>query len=158
MKIDLKWDKPIRLRDGSRVKQIYQCKGLERVPNKPGIYIFARSFGKHVAPLYIGQALRLKDRIYGQFNNLHLMLGLQQAETGHRFLIVARLKLHPGQQKERVLNIVESAFIKHALSEGHDLLNQQGTKTHVHAIRSKGSNLSRKFAPRAMYVERKRVQ
>lgn len=154
MRIDLTWDRPIRLRDGSRVNLIYTCGDLERVASKPGIYIFARRFGQSLAPLYIGQALKLRNRIEQQFNNVRLMMGLKQAQAGRRILLVARLTLHPGQQKKKVLDIEESALIKHALAEGHDLLNQQGTRTRVHAIRSKGNNSSRQIAPLTMYVER----
>jgi hypothetical protein len=154
VKIDLKWDKPIRLRDGSRANLIYFCVGLERVANKAGVYIFARRFGKSVAPLYVGQALRLRNRIEQQFNNAHLMMGLKQARAGRRILLIARLIAHPGQQKKKVLGIVESALIKRALADGHDLLNQQGTKTKVHAIKSKGNSSSRQVVPLTMFIER----
>jgi hypothetical protein len=153
VKIDLKWEKPIRLRDGSRANLIYSI-GLERVADKAGVYIFARRFGKSVVPLYVGQAVRLRNRIEQQLNNVRLMMGLKQARTGRRILLVARLIAHRGQQKRKVLGIVESALIKRALAEGHDLLNQQGTKTKVHAIRSKGNSSSRQVAPLTMFVER----
>ena len=154
MKIDLKWDKPARLRDGARQNQIYRCADLARFPRKPGIYVFARKFGKNVYPLYIGQATKLKSRIDGQLNNLRLMLGVKHAQAGKRILLVARVKLKRGQQAGKVLDIVESALIKHALVQGHDLLNQQGTKTSVHTIRSKGNGDSRQVAPLTMYVEK----
>lgn len=101
MRIDIKWDKPIRLKDGAKVNQVYYCPGLERVSAKSGVYIFARTFGNLVVPLYIGQAKGLKGRITQQLNNVRLMVGLQQADIGHRILLVARLKLRRGQQKKR---------------------------------------------------------
>ncbi len=155
MKIGLKWEKPIRLRDGSKRNQIYYCPGAERFPRKPGVYVFARKFGKNVAPLYIGQASKLRGRIEGQFNNLRLMMGIKKAQAGRRILLVARLYLKPGQQMGKVLDIVESALIKNALAQGHDLLNQQGTKTKVHVITSQGNSSSRKVAPLTMFAERK---
>jgi hypothetical protein len=82
------------------------------------------------------------------------MTGLKQARAGRRILLAARLLLHPGQQKNKVLNVAESALIKRALSAGHDLLNQQGTKTKVHVIRSKGNTWSRQVAPLEMLAER----
>jgi len=84
------------------------------------------------------------------------MVGLQHAPNGRRILLVGRVSLHRGQQKAKVLDIVESALIKHALAQGHDLLNQQGTKTKVHAIKSKGNHTSRQVAPLKMLVERRR--
>jgi hypothetical protein len=156
MKLSLRWDKPIRLRDGSKLNQIYHCSGLERFSGKPGIYVFARKFGKNVAPLYVGQASRLRSRIEGQFNNLKLMMGIKNAHAGRRILLVARVYLKPGQQVGKVLDIVESAIIKNALAQGHDLLNQQGTKTKVHVISSKGNSSSRQVAPLTMFAERKK--
>jgi hypothetical protein len=155
MKIDLKWDKPFRLKDGSKTNQIYCCAGLERLSGKPGVYIFARKFGKIVFPLYVGQAKSLRSRIEGQFNNLRLMVGIRNAQNGRRILLIGRLSLHPGQRKKKVLDIVESALIKRALAEGHDLLNQQGTKTKVHSIKSEGNSSSRQIAPLTILVERK---
>lgn len=154
MKIDLKWEKPIRLREGATKTQIYSIANISGLPRKPGIYVFARKFGKNVYPLYIGQATKLRGRIDGQLNNLKLMLGVKNAQAGKRTLLVARVRLKPGQQAEKVLNIVESALIKRALVQGHDLLNQQGTKTRVHTIRSKGNGYSRQLAPLTMLVER----
>lgn len=155
MKIDLKWDNPIRLKDGSRHNQIYAVRGLDRISKKAGVYIFARTFGKFTEPLYVGQALKLRNRIEGQLNNVRLMMGVKNAQAGRRILLVAHLKLHPGQQKGKVLDIVESALIKHALADGCELLNKQGVKTKVHVIRSEGNTSSKKVAPLRMLVERK---
>jgi hypothetical protein len=155
MKIALRWGKPFPLRNGSRLNQIYFCRGLERLPRKPGVYVFARKFGKKVYPLYIGQASKLRGRIEGQFNNLRLMMAIKNAQAGNRILLVARLQLRRGQQMSKVLDIVESALIKNALVQGHDLLNQQGTRTKVHVIRSKGNSSSRQIAPLTMFAERK---
>jgi len=155
LKIDLKWDKPVRLKDGSKTNQIYAIRNLDRIPNRAGVYIFARSFGRSIAPLYVGQASRVRKRIDDQLNNVRLMMGVKNAQAGRRILLVAHLKLHPGQQEKKVLDIVESALIKHALAEGYELLNKQGVKTSVHVIKSKGNTSSKQVAPLRMLVERK---
>ena len=129
MKIAITWDKPLRLRDGAKFSQVYYCPRLDRVSNKAGVYVFARSFGTVVAPLYVGQALRLRSRIGHHFKgNVRLMIRLKEADIGRRILLVGRLKLGRGQQKKKVLDIVESSLIKHALTQGHVLLNKQGVK------------------------------
>jgi hypothetical protein len=156
LKIDLKWEKPIRLKDGSKLNQEYAIRGLDRITKKSGVYIFARSFGKSIAPLYIGQATKLRSRIDGQLNNSHLMKGIKKAQAGRRILLIAHLKLHPGQQEKRVLDIVESALIKHALAAGYELLNKQGTNTKVHLIKSKGNISSKQVAPMRMLVEKRK--
>lgn len=155
MRIDLRWERPIRLRDGSRQNQIYLARGLERISKKAGVYIFARTFGKFIEPLYVGQALKVRDRVEFQLNNVRLMMGVKNAQAGRRILLVAYLKLHPGQQKGKVLDIVESAIIKHALAGGCELLNKQGVKTKVHMVLSKGNKSSKQVAPLRMLVERK---
>ncbi len=83
------------------------------------------------------------------------MMGIKNARAGRRILLVARLNLKRGQQMSKVLDIVESALIKNALAQGHDLLNQQGTKTKVHVITSKGNSSSRQVAPLTMLAEKK---
>jgi hypothetical protein len=156
VKIALTWDKPFRLRDGAKFNQVYYCPKMERISNKAGVYVFARSFGVVVVPLYVGQASRLRKRIGQQFkSNVRLMIRLKRADIGHRIVLVGRLKLGRGQQKKKVLNIVESSLIKHALAQGHDLLNKQGVKTQVHTIKSKGNRSSKPIAPLTRLVERK---
>ena len=156
MKISLTWDKPFRLRDGAKFSQVYYCPKLDRISNKAGAYVFARRFGAVVAPLYVGQAVKLRSRIGHHFKgNVRLMLRLKEADMGQRILLVGRLKLGRGQQKKKVLNVVESSLIKHALTQGHVLLNKQGVKTRVHTIKSKGNRSSKQIAPPAMLVERK---
>jgi hypothetical protein len=158
VKIDLKWDKPIRLRDrSSKMNLIYACRDrdLKRLPDDAGIYVFARRFGQSIAPLYIGQSSSLRKRIDFQLGNARLMMGIKHSDAGHRILFVARLRLHPGQREQKVLDILESALIKYALAEGHELLNKQGTKTKVHTIRSKGNTSSKQIAPLHVYVERR---
>jgi hypothetical protein len=156
VRIDVTWDKPMRLKDGSKLNQVYYLPSLDRISNKAGVYVFARSFGAVLAPLYVGQASRLRNRIAQQFqNNVRLMISLQRADIGRRLLLVGRLKLHRGQRKKKVLDIVESSLIKHALTQGHVLLNKQGVKTSVHTIKSKGNRSSKQVAPLTMLVERK---
>jgi hypothetical protein len=155
--IQVTWHQPIRLHDGSDQNFIYCCNDadFENLPKTAGVYIFARRFGKTVSPLYIGQATRLKIRLKQQFNNTRLMKGIERATLGHRILIIGEIQLRPGQKAPQVLNVVESALIEHALANGHDLLNKQGTKTPVHVIRSSSGNLaSRQVAPLIMYVRR----
>jgi hypothetical protein len=158
LKIELKWDKPIRLKDGSKLFQFYAIPSprLERIPNRPGVYVFARSFGQSIAPLYIGQTSKLRSRINDHLKSSgRLMMKIKRAQAGRRILLVASLKLHPGQREEKVLEIVEKALIKHALAGGFELLNKQGVKTRVHVIKSKGNTSSKQVAPLRMLAEKK---
>ena len=158
MDIQVIWHKPIRLRDGSGQDWIYACSDVEfeNLPMTPGVYIFARRYGKNIEPLYIGQASKLKSRLKQQFNNARLMKGIEHAPIGHRILIVGEIQLRPGQKAAQVLNVVESALIEHALANGYNILNKMGTKTPVHVIRSSnGSIASRQVAPLIMHVRKR---
>lgn len=49
--------------------------------------------------------------------------------------------------------MIERAFIRYFLSEGHDLVNKQGTRLRQHEIASVGKH-PKKFIPHLMYVEK----
>ena len=153
MKIELKWDKPIRLKDGSKQYQIYAISipRLDRIPNKPGVYVFALSFGQSITPLYVGQASKLRNRIKGHLkSSVRLMVGIKRAHAGRRILLLGRLKPRRGQQKAKVLRAVERALIRHAVDRGYELLNKQGKKRDEYVIKSRGNISSKQVAPRML--------
>jgi hypothetical protein len=153
LSINCCWSDPISLKDGTRKNLIYYIDEIDDIPDKPGIYIFARSHGNSVSPIYIGQADKLKTRIEHQFNNVKLMMGVRNAARAIRILIYCEARISKGQNRKKVLAILENALIDHALSEGHELLNKQGTKKPTHKIEFKGNRTSEKIAPRNMYVK-----
>lgn len=51
------------------------------------------------------------------------------------------------------LALAERALIRYFLSEGHDLVNKQGTRLRRHELQSSGTHPKR-FFPRNMYLER----
>lgn len=144
------WLKPIDLLKGA---PIFTC-DLEEIPDKPGVYVFAREFGANVIPLYIGQAQNLKKRITGQFNNAKLMKGIEASSKGRRLLFMATLNSKKMEHKKQ-LNIIEKALIEYSLTEGHFLLNEKGTKTPVHTISANGKKGYHKPFPRKMIVKQK---
>ncbi len=151
MDILLEWLKPVQLIDGSKENLVYSVPRLDKIPEAPGVYVFARRFGDTACPLYIGQALKLRGRIKNQLQgNVRLMQGINKAKSGDRLLLLAKIVKKQGQQVERVLDTVERALIEHALSQGHDLLNKQGTNTLVDSIRSKGKKAWHTPFPRRM--------
>lgn len=151
LKIDATWSQPIGLTDASSENLIYGS-DLSDTPTGPGVYVFARIHGNSISPLYIGQAANIKSRLEQQFNNVRLMMGLKQAASGKRVLLVAEVHLKPGQRRDKVLDVLESSLIGHALATGATLLNKAGTKTPAHEIDFRGNVTSRKVAPRRMRV------
>lgn len=155
MKITVRWQDPIQLRDGSRLNLIYSCLDQEDIPDAPGVYVFARRFGNTIQPLYVGQALSLRSRICQQFNNLRLMKSVENAAIGYRLVLIGQVILRPGQQPEPVLDIVEQALIEHYMAEGFELLNRLGTRIPKHSIEFAGHRQSRMLVPPAMNVRKR---
>ena len=150
MKLKLDWEKPVSLRaspDG------YFQLDLEGIPASPGIYIFARKWGKSYEALYVGRLQELKGRIKKHLNSLKLMAHLKNAKTGKRVLLYGTPVAKPGQQQHKVLASLEKAFIRHFLIEGHDLVNSQGTRIRNPEIESIGK-IPKAFIPSKIYLER----
>ena len=152
MELALFWHTPLPLRNGHRENLIYTV-DEEKIPNIPGIYVFARKHGKSMEPLYVGRANDLQARIIQQLNNARLMKGIENASAGHRKLLLAECITKPGQQLDKALKIAESAFIKHYLAEGHELLNIQGKQRRIHKIESERKYF-RKHIPQTVYIEK----
>ena len=155
MKISVRWQDPIQLRDGSRLNLIYSCVDLQSIPDAPGVYVFARKFGDVITPLYVGQAVSLRSRICQQFNNLRLMKSVENAAIGYRIILVGQVFLRPGQQAESVLDIVEQALIEHFMAEGYELLNRLGTRIPKHSIEFAGHRSSRMLVPISLNVPKR---
>lgn len=153
LSINCCWSRPIPLKDGTHLNLIYHTDKIDHIPNTPGVYVFARLHGSCVKPMYIGQADKLKTRIEQQFNNVKLMMSIKKAAKAKRILLYCEAKTGKGQNRKKVLAILENAIIDHVLSEGHELLNKQGTKRPAHKIEFKGNRTSEKVAPRKMYVK-----
>lgn len=152
MDIYLEWSDPIELHDARDRLLIYSC-DLDLVPDEPGVYVFGRRHGDTVSPLYIGQAHSLSDRIKGHFkHSVPLMRGLEEAESGARILLLGRIRLKPGQNVDRVLNVVERALIEHTVAQDCVLLNVHGTKRVVNTIHSEGNQWTRQFMPLRLKV------
>ena len=83
------------------------------------------------------------------------MRHLEDAKTGRRMVIAGYPQVRPGQRIQKVLGVLERAFIRHFLAEGHDLVNQQGVRIRRHEIESTG-RVPKAFMPSLMYLEKSR--
>ena len=126
---------------------------LNKLPTVSGLYILGRRWGSGLEALYVGKANNLRSRVRGQLNSLRLMQHLRNAKAGKRILIAGTLNTRPGQRLEKCLVLVERSLIRYFLSEGHDLVNIQGTHLRHHEIMSSGKHPKR-FFPRVMFLER----
>ncbi len=152
MRLHIEWERPILLRDARDDNMIYGL-ALDKVPDEAGIYIFGRRWGSQFEALYVGKANSIRGRVKGHLNNLRLMQHLRNAKTGKRILLAGRVVTRRGQNLNKCLVLAERAFIRYFLSEGHDLVNKQGTRLRRHEVESSGRHPKR-FFPRAMHLEK----
>lgn len=152
MKIAVEWGTPLRLKDGRHENLIYTV-NLDKLPSEPGIYVLGRRFGKSFEALYVGKANRIRGRVESQLNHVKLMQHLKGSKAGKRLVLAGEVMTRPGQKLAKVLRLAERALIRHFLSEGHDLVNKQGTRIRRHEVSSSGKQPKR-FIPRLTYLER----
>jgi hypothetical protein len=154
MQLHVDWGRPILLKDGTEQNLIYYL-DLDKLPSNPGIYILGRRWGKGFEALYVGKANNVCSRMKGQLNNLRLMQHLRNAKTGRRLVLAGEVVPKPGQRLQKSLLLIERALIRYFLSEGHDLVNKQGTRLRRHEVVSSGRHPKR-FIPGLMYLEKAR--
>lgn len=152
MRLAIEWSKPIPLRSGKSDGLIYKL-DLELIPRAAGIYIFVRRWGASYEALYVGKSKGLRGRVKGHFNNLRLMKHIEDARGGKRFLIYGLPVTKSGQKLDKVVALLERTLIRHFMSEGHDLVNQQGVRIRRHEVENSGS-MPKAFMPSLMYLER----
>lgn len=152
MKIQVEWSRPLLLKDASKDDMIYSV-DVTRVATSAGVYLFGRQWGSQFEALYVGKAGNIRARLKGHLNNLRLMQHLHNAKTGRRILLAGRVVNRPGQRLHRCMTLAERALIRYFLSEGHDLVNKQGTQLRRHELASSGRHPKR-FFPRLMYLEK----
>ncbi len=151
MLLKLDWNRSVPLSDAAAQGLIYTFTH-SKVVSQPGIYIFGRQHGTTFEALYVGKAANLQARTKTQLTNLKLMVHLKKAKTGKRVVLTGVFKAKSGQQAARCLPILERALIRHFLSEGHDLVNKQGTRLLRHEITTSGSS----YVPQLIFVDRKK--
>jgi hypothetical protein len=154
MKLSVTWHPSIRLR--RPISRLHEEFDLDVLPREPAIYLFARCFGSRTEVLYVGKATSLRSRIKQQFNNLRLMQAIDGARLGHRILIYGTLNCRPGQPVNTVLNIVETALIRHLTEKKHQLSNKVGTKLPVDVISFEGNLVARQTIGRELRVLKRR--
>jgi hypothetical protein len=151
MKLYLEWAQQITLQHNPSDKLIYGCE-LNKIPEKPGIYIFWRCFGDTFEALYVWQALDVRERVKQHFtNNVPVMKHLENAKHGSRVVSVGRFLPKPGQNTKSCLRIIERALIRHFLLDGHDLVNVKGTSLTQHEITCAGQD---RPIPKTMFVDK----
>lgn len=150
MELHVEWDRLLVLKDD---KDMMYSVNLAKLPPRAGVYVFGRRWSSGFEALYVGKANRIQNRVKSQLNNLRLMRHLKNAKAGKRVLLAGLINTKPGQQISKCLKLIERGLIRYFLSEGHNLVNKQGTRIRRHEIVSSGRQ-PKKFIPNLMYVEK----
>jgi hypothetical protein len=154
MELSIKWSRPSKLLDGAKDNLIYQVSGLASFSGVAGVYMFCRKYGETLTPLYIGKAENIAARINQQLNSTRLMKGIENALNGEKVLVVGEFVSKSGQDKKKSIAIIEKALIEHALSEGHTIINIQGTKTPTHSIRFSGYSAAKTLTGSSLNIKK----
>jgi hypothetical protein len=157
MEISIFWNKPLPLIDGSQNNLIYTVAGLGDFEEVSGVYMFCRVYKEKISPRYIGKALNLAARIRQQLNTTKLVRAIErQSLSGAKVLVIGELLSKPGQVTDKCIRLVEKALIEHALAEGHELINQKGTKTPYDEIAFAGNVAAKNFTGPQIYLKKSR--
>lgn len=147
------WHPHVELVDGSELNLTYSVERFDSFPDEAGIYVFARIFGKTIAPLYIGETTNIRKRIKQHLEkNVKLVNGVKKSGNGKKVVMFCSVKTRSEARRDAMLAVLQRGLIEHALSEGHKLLNVQLTKLSVHSIAFTGNRFSEQLAPRKMFV------
>ena len=148
------WAAPVPLIDGKSQGLTYAVERIENIPQSAGAYVFARTHGKRVFPLYIGETKNLRKRLDQHLKgNVKLMNGILRATGKKRVFLYCTIKTASESKRASMLAVLQQALIEHALAEGHKLFNVQGTRISAHTISFTGNRASEQIAPRTMYVQ-----
>ena len=153
MQIEASWSKPIDLKKCKPGGLIYEL-DLEQLPTVPGVYVFGRTHGGTVNPIYIGETLNIRSRIKQHLDSLPLMRAIENAQTGKRFLLYCTVRAGSADKAKKHVKVVEKALILHAQGEGHVLFNKKGTKLPTDEISFAGNRTSEAIAPRSMLIKK----
>lgn len=141
MNIRAIWGEEILLHPDKKGNLIFEFPESE-LTDEAGCYVFYNRIRMRCNILYIGKASNIKARLNTQFNTVRLMNGIKKSGRGNKVLIYCTIKLKGGQKLEKALATLEKNLIKHAFSEGHELLNKHGSKIHFHEINFSGNRIS----------------
>ena len=153
MRIFVEWGRPLKLTRLKADSLVYTA-DLNKLPRKPGVYIFGRRFGRRFEALYVGRALRIRDRVMAQLNQVRLMQHLNDAKVGDRVVLAGLLRPLSGQRLPKALELTERALIRHFVSEAHDLVNKAGVRIWKHRIFSSRSGRLKRAIPAVAFLEK----
>jgi hypothetical protein len=149
MKLDFDWQDPILLAKNRII--IVSDEDVRGIDNVPGIYFFARMYGRTATPFYIGETLTLRARLVTHLDTRRIadvlrgipVPGAPSINQGRRMFYYAYFKAKRGQTAKRCISIAQRFMIQEAVSKGTPLINLQLTTIKAHTISFSGSASNR---------------
>ena len=140
MKLQFAWQSPIKLAANKRLA--VSADDIGSIENVPGIYYFARSFGKNSYPFYIGETAGLRARLKMHLQSVKIvdiLRGMTVAEApvianGARYFHFAYFVAGKGQQAAKACKIAQKMMIRKAVTDNVPLLNMQLTVIKTHDV------------------------
>ena len=162
MQITIRWQKPIQLTRGKKI--IIDPKDIPNsIENVPGVYFFARTFGKSIIlPFYVGETLTIRTRLKSHLESTKIadvLRGISDEEAiknGTKYFHYGYL--HGNAERKltkRRLSIVQKHLIRLAIETGAPILNYQLTTMKTHSLEFIGSASARAIYAKSSAVEAK---
>lgn len=112
--------------DGAR---FWRQKGLARLAQRYGCYVFAMGAGPGVMPFYVGRTVKSFQQECFQPSKLnHYNKALRCVKKGRSVLFFVVAPRKKGQRNKRVVSSLERYLIQQAKARNHRLLNKQAVK------------------------------
>ncbi len=100
----------------------------------------------------MGKSKNVRRRISQHLNSVKLMTAIYESQAVKRWVISCAPKFKPGQEKTKILRVLENGLIDYMMAEGFELKQKQGTKRPNHKISFTGNRDSERLVPRKMRV------
>jgi hypothetical protein len=160
VKINIEWQEPIQLTQYRAV--IVDLTHLpDEIDNVAGVYFFSRKFGDKYEPFYIGQTLKMRQRLRQHLGTTALDHILTESTVARLHVKGGTRYFHYGyfkskstpERTKKCIRIAEKYLVRTALAKDFLLLNKHLTAFKTHKLTFSGSD-----AARAIYDEQATVE
>ncbi len=150
MKLEFNWQTPLLLTQNKRI--VLTDEEQEQIEDRPGVYFFARNFGKNSQPFYIGETLTLRKRLKNHLSTVRIadiLRGMKvkdapEISNGRRTFHFAYLVANKNKENtKKALQIAQKFMIREAIALNLPLLNAKLTVIKTDSLTFAGGNESR---------------
>ena len=132
----------------------------KQIEDKSGVYFFSRKFGTSLLPFYIGETIKLKQRLKSHLGTkkvADVLRGISEGDVkikqGERSFHYGYFRAKPGQPAKTCIRIVQRYLIREALASNIPLLNTNLTSFKVDKISFSGTSRARAIYKKSANVE-----